>query len=282
MADQRTPPVSRQPSGLGPTRCYSERMDRRQVFQAGALAVAGATTAQGASQRSVFELRYVRMRNGPQVQRTAEHFEKAVMPAQRRAGAGPMGFFSALIAPDAPFLLSVVSYPSLASMEAALRKIDADKEFAKAADDYDSMSELRYVRMETSLLRGFETMPAVEVPRIEGGRAPRIFELRMYEANNLKASRRKIRMFDEGEIGIFRRLGMTPVFFGETIAGQNMPNLVYMLGFDDLAHREKAWRTFGTDPEWQKMRALPGLSDAEIVSNISSSILRPLPFSPIR
>jgi hypothetical protein len=30
------------------------------------------------------------------------------------------------------------------------------------------------------------------------------------------------------------------------------------------------------------LRAQPGLSDAEIVSNISNAILRPLPFSPIR
>jgi hypothetical protein len=27
---------------------------------------------------------------------------------------------------------------------------------------------------------------------------------------------------------------------------------------------------------------MPGLSDAEIVNNISNAILRPLPFSPIR
>ena len=51
---------------------------------------------------------------------------------------------------------------------------------------------------------------------------------------------------------------------------------------DDLAAREKAWKTFGADPEWQKLRSAPGNSDAEIVSNSSISILSPLPFSPIR
>jgi hypothetical protein len=55
-----------------------------------------------------------------------------------------------------------------------------------------------------------------------------------------------------------------------------------MLSFDDLASRERLWRAFGSDPEWQKLRAQPGLSDAEIVSNISNAILRPLAFSPIR
>jgi hypothetical protein len=28
---------------------------------------------------------------------------------------------------------------------------------------------------------------------------------------------------------------MTPVFFGETLIGRNMPNLMYMLVFDDMA-----------------------------------------------
>jgi hypothetical protein len=257
-------------------------MNRRDFFSAGAVAVSGAAVSQAATQRSIFEVRYIRMRNGPQVQRTNEFFEKHMTPSLKRAGAGPMGFFSALIAPEAPFLMSVIAFPSLAAMESVAQKLQSDKEYAKAADEYNSMSELSYMRMESSLLRGFETMPALQVPPVESGRQPRIFELRMYEANNRKASRRKIQMFDEGEIGIFRRLGMTPVFFGETIVGAKMPNLVYMLAFDDLAHREKAWRAFGGDPEWQKLRAMPGLSDAEIVSNISSSILRPLPFSPIR
>ena len=89
-------------------------------------------------------------------------------------------------------------------------------------------------------------------------------------------------MFDDAEIGIFRRLGMTPVFFGQTLIGRNLPNLSYMLAFDDLAARERLWRTFGADAEWQKLRVQPGLSDAEIVSSISNTILRPLPFSPLR
>ena len=89
-------------------------------------------------------------------------------------------------------------------------------------------------------------------------------------------------MFDDAEIGIFRRLGMTPVFFGQTLIGRSLPNLSYMLAFDDLAARERLWRSFGADAEWQKLRVQPGLSDAEIVSSISNTILRPLPFSPIR
>ncbi len=72
------------------------------------------------------------------------------------------------------------------------------------------------------------------------------------------------------------------MFFAESIVGRNLPNLFYMTSFADLADREKKWKTFSADPEWQKVRAIPEYADAQIVSNISITILRPLPFSAIK
>ena len=54
-----------------------------------------------------------------------------------------------------------------------------------------------------------------------------------------------------------------------------------MVAFPDLAAREKAWAAFGADPEWVKLRATPGLTNADIVSNIHSVVLRPAPYSQI-
>jgi hypothetical protein len=49
-------------------------------------------------------------------------------------------------------------------------------------------------------------------------------------------------MFNEGgEIAIFRRTGLAPVFFGEALVGSKIPNLTYMLGFDDMEALEKGW-----------------------------------------
>jgi len=255
-------------------------MNRRNLITA---AAALSVPAPGApAKNAIFELRYFRMRNGAQVQRTTDFFAKYFTPAAERLGIGPVGFFSAMIADQAPFLLSVASYPSLAAMEIAMEKMAADKEFQKGFSEYISLSELSYMRMESSVLRAFDSIPNIEVPPSGAKRAPRIFELRTYESNNVKASKTKIKMFDDAEIKIFRRCGMLPVFFGETLIGRNLPNLTYMLAYDDLATRDRVWKAFGADPEWQKLRSAPGLTDPEIVSNISNSILRPLPFSPIR
>jgi hypothetical protein len=56
---------------------------------------------------------------------------------------------------------------------------------------------------------------------------------------------------------------------------------MYMLTFPDLAAREKAWAAFRADPEWQKLKATPGYTDAEIMSNVSDLVLRPAPYSQI-
>lgn len=257
-------------------------MYRRHFLSASAASFATSNLMAAPLNRAVFELRYYRLRNGTQIERTNQFLSKTYLPAAIRAGAGPVGFFGGMVAPQMPFVLSVTGFRNLGAMEAAMDKMAADSAFRKGADEYDSMTELSYIRMETSLFRGFRTFPNIQVPPAADGQAPRVFELRTYEANHVNASQRKIGMFDEGEIAIFRKCKMTPVFFGEAIAGGNLPNLTYMLAFDSLAAREEAWKTFINDPDWQKLRVKPGLSDAEVVSNISGSLLRPMPYSPIR
>jgi hypothetical protein len=237
--------------------------------------------AQPSAARAIIELRYYHVRSGPQVKRTTDYLRDGLAPAFERAGIRPLGCFNALVAPDSPFLLTAASYPSLAAIETAREKLAADKEFQAASEVFNATPELSYMRMESSLLRAFAAFPAVVPPPTGENRAARIFEMRTYESPNDKTLARKIKMFGDGEIAIFRRLGMIPVFFGETLVGPRMPNLTYMLVFDNLAAREKLWDAFGIDPEWQKMRVAPGLTDPEVVSNITNVILRPLPFSTI-
>lgn len=221
------------------------------------------------SKRAIIEMRVFKMRNTQDAmsQRTNEFIGKVYMPALQRAGAGPVGAFINLIGPDSPCTLTVAQFPTLAAWETATGNLDGDGQF---------------VRMEVTLLRGFSSMPAIEVPKPREDGKSRIFEVRTYESNNAKTLARKIRMFDEGEIELFRKVGMAPVFFGETIAGQRMPNLTYMVGYDDLAARDKTWSAFVGHPEWKKMLAQPGVSDAEIVSNISNLIVRPMAYSAIK
>ena len=82
-------------------------------------------------------------------------------------------------------------------------------------------------------------------------------------------------------IEIFRKVGLTPVFFGRTLAGTRMPSLTYMLVHDNMAAREKSWDAFRTSPDWKALAATPGYSDPEIVSNITTVYLRPSSYSQV-
>ncbi len=125
----------------------------------------------------------------------------------------------------------------------------------------------------------FKDMPKLEAPTDAMGDG-RIFEWRIYESHSVKAGQKKIDMFNEGgEITIFKKTGLTPVFFGETLFGHAMPNLTYMLAFGSMATRDAAWQRFIEDPEWHALRDDPQYADT--VSNISDIILRPTPFSQI-
>lgn len=245
--------------------------------------MASMTPAAPNKKPAVLELRLFKLRNTQdgQNQRTSDFLAKHYVPAVQRAGAGTVGAFGSVIASGSPFILLVTSFPSMAAIESATDKVLADKAYVQARTEFDS-GPVPYIRMETSLLKCFDSIPDIEVPPSDSKRPARIFELRTYESHTMTALTKKVGMFDGGEIAIFRKVHMAPVFFGRTIYGQNMPNLTYMLGYDSLAEREKAWSAFGSDEDWKKLRATPGLSDPEVVSNISNAILRPLPFSQVR
>ncbi|MCC7496924.1 MAG: NIPSNAP family protein [Bryobacterales bacterium] len=264
-----------------------EVMTRRNVLNAVAGAsLAGAAPAASTS-NAILELRWFRLRNGAddQARRTRAFLERGLAPALKRHGIGVTGFFESIIGPGSPFVLMVTSYPDFATYYRVTQRLlsaeSSDEVLEKARGEYYSGGALGYVRMDVSLLRAFDGIPQVEV-KAEADAKPRVFELRTYESNNFHTLKRKIRMFNEEEISIFRKTGINPVFFGETLVGTNMPNLTYLVAFDSLAGREQAWSRFVVDPAWLKLRAAPGYADAEIVSNISNSILRPLPFSTIR
>ncbi len=217
-----------------------------------------------------------------QPSRVADYLESGLAPALSRSGAKLAGAFSNVIGVDGPYYVTLTQYASLAALQESLAKLKTDEAYQRELRKLDAGSGLPFVRVESSLLRSFDGMPAAAIPGSEEKRPPRIFELRTYESQTFGTLARKIEMFDGGEMQIFERLGMRPVFFGETIVGPKQPNLMYMLSYDDLAAHDRLWHDFGTDPAWKKLRSEPQLSDNKIVGNISNVILRPLTFSLIR
>jgi hypothetical protein len=224
------------------------------------------------------------LRTGTQSARLADYLQNAAIPALNRLGHSPIGVFEVTFGLPTPTVFVLTPSPSVEKLTMIEAGLERDQAFMKAADAYLNApaTDPVYVRQEVSLLSAFPNVPRIEVPSATAAKGPRLFELRTYESHNERAHRAKVRMFAEmGEVDIFRASGLTPVFFGRTLAGSRMPSLMYMLVHENMAGREKSWDNFRNNPDWKKLSATPGYTDPEIVSNITTVFLRPAAYSQI-
>jgi hypothetical protein len=260
-------------------------MKRRTFVQASLASICSATASQSLAADAklqtadFYELRVYRLKADKQ-KMLDEYLSKAFIPALKRFGIGPVGVF---VEPAGKgdvnvHVLIVYRSPELATSLNA--RLFADEEHRRAGADYlaAKANDPVYLRIESSLLAAIDGMPKLEKPDAS---KPRLMNLRIYESHNERAGKKKIEMFNKGELEIFKRVGLTPVFFGETILGSALPNLTYMLVFPDEDGRKAAWGKFVADPEWLKLRAIPEYADKEIVSRITNKILTPASYSEI-
>jgi hypothetical protein len=255
---------------------------KRRSFLTASIATACAAGAAGAAEeaktRQMYELRTYALKPGKQAILDA-YLSKAYIPAVKRLGSGPVGVFVEKEGEQVKVYVLVV-HPSAEAAATLSTRLGDDAEYGKAAAEYLAAvaADPVYSRIESSLLRAIDGMPKLDKPDTS---KPRLLNLRIYESHNERASKKKIEMFNKGEIGIFRRVGLTPVFFAEAIVGSLMPNLTYMLVFPDEDGRKAAWDRFRTDAEWLKLKAIPEYADKEIVSRITNKVLAPTAYSEI-
>ena len=117
-----------------------------------------------------------------------------------------------------------------------------DADYVKAAEPFWSApaSSPAFFRIDSSLLAAFEGWPRITPP----AKGKRIFQLRTYESPSYRDHLVKVQMFHSGEFEIFKNAGFQMVFFGDTLIGQRMPSLTYMLSFADSAELDAKWEVF--------------------------------------
>ena len=232
------------------------------------------------SKQEFYELRVYTIKNETQEKIIDNYLQAAAIPALNRLGSKNVGVFKELKPEGQTKIFTLIPFASLDDFLKVEEKLVKDAAYQQAGVAYLTApaTEPAYDRIESSLLKAFVHIPKMEVPPNK----PRIFELRRYESASETAGKKKIEMFNEaGEIDIFKRVGMTPVFFGETLIGGMRPNLTYMLTFDDMDEHDRNWKTFGSDPEWKKISSMPEYANAKIVSRITRTFLVPTAFSQV-
>ena len=243
----------------------------------------GSQEAGAGEGREYYELRRYHLLAGPQVKLAQDFFREALAPALNRLGISRVGVFNLEIGPDSPSFYVLIPSTSLETLITVESHLNRDADYLKAGAAFLNApaQQPAYVRMESSLMVAFEGMPRLKVPPATAEHRSRMFELRTYESPTHQDHLRKVDMFNNGEFDVFEKAGFWQVFYGDTLIGSRLPNLTYMLGFEDLADRNKKWEAFRSAPEWKKLSSSPRYTFEDIVSNITNVILKPAPYSQI-
>ncbi|SDC68290.1 NIPSNAP family protein [Niabella drilacis] len=249
------------------------------------LLIAGRPAAQSSKTvREYFQLQVFHYTSPEQEQQLDRYLQNALLPALHRLKYQRIGVFKALANDTATDkkIYVIIPFRELQRWPQLSDQLQKDRTYLQAAaDEQNSPNKAGiYNRIETILLKSFSKAPLLEVPRLEGDKAQRVYELRSYESSSGKRFRNKVAMFNDGdEIGIFKQLGFNAVFYGEVLAGSRMPNLMYMTTHASMEARNQNWKNFGSDPAWKKLNAMEAYKDN--VSRIDISFLKATSYSDL-
>ncbi len=257
-------------------------LDRRGFLSAvPALLAPGAVVGAEAERKTRFYvLEQFELEQGTQTSRIHDFFSQALLPALERVHPGPKIFLEAIVAPHLPLVTAIVGVESVGQIWEISQRLFADKDFSRAFDQWESGAE-PYLTSRATLLEATAYSPEI-VPPGKPPEAPRIFELRTYHSPTARQRKALDTRFSGAEIAIFHRVGVHPVFYTSTVFGADRPNLTYLIPFDNLAAREKAWSAFSADQEWIRVRKESVERDGQITAVIDLSLHRATGYSPVR
>lgn len=211
----------------------------------------------------------------------SRYLEKGLVPSLNRQGIDRVGVFTLMESGDDASIAMLIPYPTLEVFAELNSRLEADSSYMAAAKDLlaQPKEDPPFQRIESKFFKAFSGMPVIEMPAQTRSNKPRIFELRTYEAHNPERAARKVEMFNSGEIQVMRDVEMAPVFFGEALIGDDVPNLAYMLSADNMEAHKAHWKAFSAHPEWNRMKVMEKYKDT--VSKITSLFLIPTSYSQI-
>ena len=235
-----------------------------------------------ASAKDFYELRTYQL-NSPEKAAVFDTVMAAAIPILEEAGVTPVGVFRAKREKDGDpnwryVLATAASLDTFATARAALA---SDQDFVETARDYLSYEQAdpAFARISVSTFAAFSGFPKLATPPADNG-GERFFALRVYESHDELKALLKINMFNTGELDIFADTGLRGVFFGSALSGDNLPNLTYMLVYNNEAEHKKAWKAFRSAPAWNTLKADEKYADT--VSKITTRFLVATSYSGIR
>lgn len=211
--------------------------------------------------RQYYELRVYITKSAEQQKRVIDYWQNAGVPAYNRLGVRPVGVFTELEDSPTNRIYVLLPFDSFQDYADAPAKLAADADYQKASADFLNApkSNPAYERFETSLLVAFDDFKRIAIPPAD--KRPNVFELRNYISSSENVGLNKIKMFQSGEIGVMKEVGLSPIFYSRMLAGSTMPSLVYMTCGVNMEEHQKHWKAFSNAKVWKDLQADPQFKD---------------------
>jgi len=142
-------------------------------------------------------------------------------------------------------------------------------------------ADLRVALLSLALVTILGAAGGSRVAAGEPNQPNRLFEMRTYTANEGKMEALHARFRDHTN-KLFVKHGMTLIGYWTPVDGPDAANtLVYILGYPNREAREKSWKDFMGDPEWQAAYKASH-ANGPLVKKAESKFLNPTDYSPIK
>jgi hypothetical protein len=109
---------------------------------------------------------------------------------------------------------------------------------------------------------------------------PMLYELRTYSAMPGRMPDLHKR-FAEITLGFFKKYNIQVVGFWTNEIGGSSDQLIYILGYESLADREKKWNAFLADSD-RLAKFAETEKNGPLVRRLTAQILKPTPYSPMQ
>ena len=227
----------------------------------------------------LYELRHYDTRGSRGLDLVTGRFADHILRIWARIGIEPVGFWSILVGTPSPRLTYLLAWEDMAQRQELWDAFESDEEWC-------------LVRRETNAAWGrspIHTFSSTILKPTAYSRAPRfdnqprrlsggIFELRTYCFDDMAKLTQTVDWFGTEAAPAFETHGLYAMGFWTTYIGIS-PRLTYMLIFENLAHRERAWAAFYTDPAWTTRQDGLYPDGQPLVGSIESCVMKGTEFS---
>lgn len=227
----------------------------------------------------LYELRHYDTQSARGLDALTQRFSRHTLRIWDRFGIEPVGFWSVIAGMPSPRLTYLLAWRDLAQRQTVWDKFTSDPEWKEVRATSEKEFGGSPVRTVTNSI--LQATPYSRLPRkdnqpsrLTGG----VFELRTYCFEEGAKLQEASAWFGSQGIAHQEKHGLYAMGYWTTYIGI-APRLTYMLVFENLAHRERAWASFYTDPDWPTLQDGLYPDGKPLVAQIDTALMRGTQFS---